>query len=384
MRFHFLTITTLGALSVAQDLGVPLAWREFSNKYTLAQRINFGQNGINAIMPQLTSSDAQFNGIGYWQAANVWSNLANQDHWAGTTVNEATVVANLNTAFSLYANYDQYGYNDDAMWWATAAYYGWRAYKNTNLLAHAVATWNHVTQYVITTADAAAKKQPNKSFAIESACKGGGVFWRPTASDTAINSITTGLSAFLAEATGNATYTNAAILSANWIQNQNLNSAYLVLDTVDADSCSTSPATELFTYNSGKYIEGLSVLAAITGNAQWTNLMTNIVNAAVKSTVWQGTNGIITEGADTTANNDAVGFKAVFLRGIHEAYNRSANSALKTLIHSYLDVQYNAILELAATGSTYSASWTGPPQAFTSWGQLAALDVLTTAIDTNN
>ena len=115
----------------------------------------------------------------------------------------------------------------------------------------------------------------------------------------------------MAEATGNATYTNAAILSANWIQNQNLNSAYLVLDTVDADSCSTSPATELFTYNSGKYIEGLSVLAAITGNAQWTNLMTNIVNAAVKSTVWQGTNGIITEGADTTANNDAVGFKGM-------------------------------------------------------------------------
>lgn len=33
------------------------------------------------------------------------------------------------------------------------------------------------------------------------------------------------------------------------------------------------------------------------------------------------------------------GYTAIFLRGIHEAYNRSTNSALKTLIHSYLDVQ---------------------------------------------
>lgn len=46
--------------------------------------------------------------------------------------------------------------------------------------------------------------------------------------------------------------------------------------------------------------------------------------------------------------------------------------------------KYNAILELAATGNSYSANWSGPPQAFTTWGQLAALDVLTTAIDTNN
>ncbi|KAF7974138.1 hypothetical protein HWV62_13367 [Athelia sp. TMB] len=384
-------LVSLGGLSVAQDLGVPLGWREFSNKYTQAQLVTNAQNGISEMLGQLTSSNAQFNGIGYWQAANVWSNLANEDHWAGTSIYQSDVTTNLNTAFSLYADYDQYGYNDDAMWWATAAYYGYRAYGDTGLLANAVATWNHVTQYVITAADASAGSISTKDFAIAGTCNGktmaGGVFWRPTDDDTNINSITTGLyialSAFLAEATGDGSYTDAAILSANWIRNQNLNADYLVLDTVQGNDCSTSPATELFTYNSGKYVEGLAMLAAVTGDSQWSDLYTNIVNAAVKTTVWEGANGVITEGADTTANNDGVGFKSVLLRGIHEVYDRSSNSALTTLVHSYLDVQYNAIMELAAEGSDYSASWTGPPQAFTSWGQLAALDVLTTAVDTN-
>ena len=206
-------------------------------------------------------------------------------------------------------------------WWATAAYYGYRAYDDSGLLANAVATWNHVTQYVITAADASAGSIATKDFAIAGTCNGktmaGGVFWRPTDDDTNINSITTGLyialSAFLAEATGDASYTDAAILSANWIRNQNLNTDYLVLDTVQGNDCSTSPATELFTYNSGKYIEGLAVLAAVTGDSQWSDLYTNIVNAAVKTTVWEGANGVITEGADTTANNDGVGFKCRLL-----------------------------------------------------------------------
>jgi hypothetical protein len=92
----------------------------------------------------------------------------------------------------------------------------------------------------------------------------------------------------------------------------------------------------------------------------------------------------------------------VLIRGLHEAWTRNPNNtSLRTLIHSYGDVQvgrcfylaaiyrltarlqYNALLDLAATGSTYSSNWHGPPQGFTTWGQLAALDVLTANIETN-
>lgn len=31
-------------------------------------------------------------------------------------------------------------------WWATAAFYAYRAYGDATLLSHAIATWNHVTE----------------------------------------------------------------------------------------------------------------------------------------------------------------------------------------------------------------------------------------------
>lgn len=48
--------------------------------------------------------------------------------------------------------------------------------------------------------------------------------------------------------------------------------------------------------------------------------------------------------------------------------------------------QYNALLDLAhnATDDSYSAAWAGPPGAFTAWGQLAALDVLVSAVGAND
>ncbi|KAJ6464144.1 endo-1,6-alpha-mannosidase [Mycena vitilis] len=397
MLFH-LVLLALATSVVSQDLGVPLSWRKSNNSRPISQRIAIAQNAINQMTPHLNSATGEFNGIGYWQSGNVWSVLANQDHFAGTTTNKARVVKNLNLVFSRAAHYDRF------QWWAQAALYAYRAYGDANLLAHAVDVWTHVTGYVITAAQANAHKQPNKTFAIQSTCGGatmaGGVFWRPTKDNRNVNSITTGLSAFLAEHTKDAKYTNAAILSAKWIKAHNVNADHLVLDTVNAFDCTKSPANWLFTYNSGKYIEGLSVLAAVTGDAQWRTLMINVLDAAVKTSVWAGADGIITEGASTTKNNNNAGFKAIFIRGIHEAWARNpSNTALRTLIHSYGDVQvrflwfliycgsslgqYNALLDLAARGNTYSAKWHGPPQAFTSWGQLAALDVLTSNINTN-
>ncbi|TRM58168.1 hypothetical protein BD626DRAFT_573803 [Schizophyllum amplum] len=95
-----------------------------------------------------------------------------------------------------------------------------------------------------------------------------------------------------------------------------------------------------------------------------------------------GSDGVITEGASPDSSNDGVGFKSILLRALDEAYNRRQgdNEALRILIHSYVCVQFNALLDLAATGYTYSSAWAGPPQGFTTWGQMAALDVLVAAI----
>ena len=161
-----------------------------------------------------------------------------------------------------------------------------------------------------------------------SATMAGGVFWvsttlskpiftqtkplqRPTADDQSINSITTGYvlpvtqqfgvnwhffildctlrkllaifhflcssfasstSALLAEITGDSKYTKAAILSAQWIKAHNINANGIVLDSVNGHDCSRSPSNWLFTYNSGKFIEGLSVLATVAKDPQWNSL----------------------------------------------------------------------------------------------------------------
>jgi hypothetical protein len=45
-----------------------------------------------------------------------------------------------------------------------------------------------------------------------------------------------------------------------------------VLDSINAADCSTSADSFTFTYNSGKFVEGLAVLKDVTKDAQWTNL----------------------------------------------------------------------------------------------------------------
>jgi len=378
----------------AQDFGVPSGWWN-TDDTTLShdQRVAKAQAAVTQILPQLDTSLGEFNGIGYWQSGNVWSAMANLDHITGQTTYKSQVTSGLTTSFNLNANFDKFGYNDDAMWWATAAMYAHRAYGDDTFLNYAEATWNHVSQFVITSSVASSGSLSGKNFHIAGTCKGvtmvGGVFWRPTSGDSSVNAVTTGLyialSGYLAEATGNSMYTNAAIQSAQWIVNQDFDpNQNLVLDTVDGSSCSTSPASWLFTYNTGKFLEGLSILATLTGDSTYTTMIGNIVAASTKTSVWEGSNGIITEGASPSSNNDGVGFKAVFIRGLYEVLTRSSNNDMNILIHSYVDVQYNALLDLAATGDTYSSSWTGPPQSFTTWGQLAALDVLNTAIVANS
>lgn len=74
-----------------------------------------------------------------------------------------------------------------------------------------------------------------------------------------------------AEATGDSKYTTAAAASATWIKNLNM-ANNLVLDSIDGSNCARSPATWMFTYNSGKFIEGLMVLGVVSHDSQWTNL----------------------------------------------------------------------------------------------------------------
>ncbi|KAG6846667.1 hypothetical protein H0H93_012549, partial [Arthromyces matolae] len=278
---------------------------------------------------------------------NVYSAAAQHDIFAGKAANDgfkSLVVNNLLLTFKKWKDYDQY---HTVGWWAQASIYAYEAYGNSTLLDHAVATWEHVTPFVLTPSEAKAGKIPGKSFTVESTCDNitmaGGVFWRPTTDDQSMNSITTGLymtlSANLAKITKNSKYTDAAIASAEWIQKLNMKNG-IVLDSINAHDCSRSPANWLFPYNSGKFIEGLSVLAEVTGDCQWTTLLREVAAASIKSSIWEGHDGIINAGISLTTDNDGVGFKSIFIRGLNVAYQANqCDDELQTLIRSYVHVQ---------------------------------------------
>jgi predicted alpha-1,6-mannanase (GH76 family) len=75
------------------------------------------------------------------------------------------------------------------------------------------------------------------------------------------------LSAYLAQATGSAKYTQAAYAAGSWIARANTNAAGLPLDTINGRTCVRSDASWVFTYNAGKYVEGLTALYGATKNS---------------------------------------------------------------------------------------------------------------------
>ncbi|KAH0836489.1 hypothetical protein J3R83DRAFT_8123 [Lanmaoa asiatica] len=70
------------------------------------------------------------------------------------------------------------------------------------------------------------------------------------------------------------------------------------------------------------------------------NSMLNTAAAVFHTTVWQGTNGVITEGGVIAEDDDIVGFKSILIRALHEAWTRNPDDAqLQDIIRSYINVQ---------------------------------------------
>ncbi|KAK7688612.1 hypothetical protein QCA50_008150 [Cerrena zonata] len=205
------------------------------------------------------------------------------------------------------------------------------------------------------------------------------------------------LSAYLYEITRNQTYYEFANLSHTFIQSHLYNvSRGCIMDNYDIQQCQTGN-NRAFTYNTGLYLEGLSVFSNTTKDSGLIQLANQIaLDSMKKSSLWTNVNGVIT-GSRSNVTNDDVGhsFKVMLIRALHEHWSRSENaSEIANLIEKFLTVQHNAILNLARYPGTnwYTHAWTGPPvPTMLPWGQLAAMDVLSSAIsfaanitDTNN
>ncbi|KAI0078573.1 hypothetical protein K474DRAFT_882485 [Panus rudis PR-1116 ss-1] len=279
--------------------------------------------------------------------------------------------------------------------WGLAAFYAFRAYNDNFFLNMSTTIWNEAFAFFITPEDAALGKHPTKNASIQSQCLGastaGGVFYQTLKpNDTVVNGATVAgflvLSAYLFELTENATYSSAAGLSAQFILSHMYDGRF-IKDGIDVGTCTL--ADLVITDNSGFTIEGLSVYSNVTGNTTMLGIAKNLTATAIKFDEWTDESGILHEGVEDpesmNQNINRWGLKSLFIRGLYEAWRRSPpDSDVANLIQSYITVQYNALLDFSRTpgGHFYSPVWRPPPAShLLPWGQLAAIDVMNSAID---
>ncbi|KAF8189560.1 hypothetical protein K438DRAFT_1971675 [Mycena galopus ATCC 62051] len=266
------------------------------------------------------------------------------------------------------------------------------AYNNPVFLEYAIQVWSTAASYTLSQSDVNVGTVPFKDFAIASTCDSvtmaGGTFERKNPLAPTINVLATGgffvLSALLAEATGEQEYMDAAKASLNFISNHLLNSQKVVQDAISAranDSCAASTKTIQEAYNSGLVIEGLAILYSVTSDASIFDMIGEMVRAVFKYSGWQGSNGIIRNGA--TKSGDPV-----LPRALATVIARSATTAaLKSSIEAYLSVQFNAVVDLATTpgSNIYASSWVGPPSSLFSAGhQTSAIQALIRVVNLQN
>ncbi|KAJ6464850.1 Six-hairpin glycosidase-like protein [Mycena sanguinolenta] len=281
---------------------------------------------------------------------------------------------------------------NDGLNYGHGAVMAFATYKNPIFLDYAKQVWWTVESYTLSQSEVDAGTVPSKNFVVTPTCLGitmaGGTFREKDLTVPNINILSTGgflvLSALLAEATGEDTYLDAAKNSADFIRNHLLNSDYVVQDGISVranDSCALDPETTKASYNSGLMIEGLAILYSVTSNASIFDLIEEMLPAVIQYSGWQGSNGIIGNGASKSGD-------IMLPRALATVNARNATTpALQSYIQSYLSVQFNAVVELATAGGSniYSGSWNGPPSAsFSPSNQTNAIQVLIGAINLDN
>ncbi|KAJ7737340.1 hypothetical protein B0H16DRAFT_106351 [Mycena metata] len=160
------------------------------------------------------------------------------------------------------------------------------------------------------------------------------------AGDARVNSLATGLSALLFEATRNETYFARAMDSFIFVKNHlmMLDDLFRIYDWVDSTDCTDENAQSPDNY--GAFIEGLAILYSVRGEESVQTMLNRAISVAILQAKWQEWTGII---AYTKEKEENIGSVAL-VRGLSAAYERNSTSAeLHELIAPYLTVQVCAL-----------------------------------------
>ncbi|EJD35437.1 Six-hairpin glycosidase [Auricularia subglabra TFB-10046 SS5] len=379
------------------DYSIPSEWNQVTIDKSYDEINGIAQKAINVMRDTFWGPDPAKVDFG-WGTGTTLSALAYKDMVASTKDNHDFVKAVMQAAKNHNENFDPYGYNDDAQWWGTTAFYAYRAYGDQEFLGWAIDVWNWVASSQITPDQAAAGKSPVRDQAIKSECNGksnaGAMFWRSPSSertDMGVNVITTGLfetlSAYLAEATGEQKYLDAAIQAYEFITRSMFREdPNIPLDGMSLTDCGAN--NWVFTYNTGKFIEGAVILSSLTKDDKYKNqALKTIVDAVKKVENWNDGHGFITEGqdGDPAKGNDGRQFKAIYVRALTEVARREwQNSDLRNLLYQYININYNAAITKDTDGNgNYGLTWKGPYAGPYESAQMNILDLLVAGVEFN-
>ncbi|KAG8953899.1 hypothetical protein FRC03_011620 [Tulasnella sp. 419] len=197
------------------------------------------------------------------------------------------------------------------------------------------------------------------------------------------------LSSYLAESTNDPGFLYYAITSATCIETNMLDTRTGLVKHCHINGMNGQLKWDgnLSCHLTGIFIEGLSVLATVSGDYTWRSLAIATAESAMKLREWHDTDGVLSvlsSGSELFKSDGVNATRGLLSRGLMVAYQRNtSDKAFRSLVRSYINTQFNALIDLASRDDTYSVSWNGPYIGPYFHGQLAALDTLIAAIAVN-
>ncbi|KAF9052594.1 hypothetical protein BDP27DRAFT_1408745 [Rhodocollybia butyracea] len=372
--FHWCPLLLFISCTLAADYVIPSTW----NGTNITASSEDCQSTISAAIQQEFTNGTSLD-------ANFYSIMAVYDLYSNTTVYKNQVTTYFKTTTFNPQSTDSIDLGTDAI----RAY---QVYRDPAMISLATEVWAYVRNYTISPADVAAGSIATKSFNVGKICPGGatlagGTFWSTNESETTLYGGNTALfftlSAYLSQATNNATYLDAAkdsggfmidIMDAAGVGNgQAAISASNSANTTCTNIWSPTPGGDWLIDQAGYFMEGLAALPGDTifgrQNSTVDSLRSSLVNVTLATNpMCNAPNGIINAGGGVGNSQLVQGLGALY-RAIREP------SDLSAYIGSFLSVQYNAIVAAATIPGShiYAGSWIGPTTPYDTSNQTQAL-----------
>jgi predicted alpha-1,6-mannanase (GH76 family) len=322
--------------------------------------------GITALQRWYTPSTGQWQGTGWWNAANALTALVRYTKMTGDSTHAGVIGTTFTAAQRVHAHFVN-NYYDDNAWWALAWIAAYDVTREDRYLNAAQTIFTHNTA------------------GWDSTC-GGGMWWSTakTYKNAITNELFLTLAALLHQRTPSdkAGYLTWAQREWDWFSASGLIGASGLVNDGLTSACQNNGGTT-WTYNQGVILGGLAALFEITGDQAYLQQGETIANAALSQLVTPASAtvpGILVEPCETTAlgcNADQVQFKGIFIRYLYDFWLQSRQPAYSAFIRSNAQCLWE---HGKNTGNQFGMRWTGPFDRADPARQSSALDGLNAAV----